>query len=167
MLIAICLGSLLFFGLGFGIRAVVSPWSWSLFRKQTLTGSWYGNIQSAHTTEAAMLLKLHIPYRLHFGYNLSGEVRSCDAGGELTTYKVLGNSDGSSVNLKLFADQKNEGNRRLSFLQGEWHGESLALKGEIYSKSGPGRDVPVTMELRKGSETDYNGACSKFSSRSQ
>src|SRR5438477_35682 len=100
-LIVIFVGFIVFFLLGYGARIVVSPWSWSLFRKHTLTGNWYGTMHSENGNNKAIFIEMHVPGRLQAGINLTGSAQICSSSGEEVKYDIVGRTDGSNVSLKL------------------------------------------------------------------
>jgi hypothetical protein len=163
----VVLGFVVFFVLGYGARIVVSPWSWSLFRKHTLTGSWYGTLHTEGGNNKAILIEMHLPRRLRAGINLTGSAQVCSSNvGEEIKYDILGRTDGSNVSLKMFSGDPRQPSSG-GTLDGTWSEDVLQLSGLIHStqaKENNLDDPHLSGRLQKGTEGDYRSTCQQMSS---
>lgn len=142
------------------VRLAFSPWSWSLLHKDTLTGSWYGMVESKENAKGAILLNLHLPHRLRAGVNLQGSARVFTSRGE-TTYDLTGRFDGSEFNLTLVAGDPRHPSSGGS-IEGTWSQDTLSVKANIYTLptgEHPAFRVTGSGILKKGEEPEYRTLC--------
>jgi hypothetical protein len=143
-------------------RLPVSPWSWSLFRKHTLTGSWCGIVTSENNVRRAMFLSLHVPTRLQATRNVEGSAQLFPVDGQTVAYQAFGRFDGSRLSLKLFAGDPQQPSSG-GTMEGTWAADQLDVTRMLLffrSSSSAEREAPdYTGTLKKGGEAEYRALC--------
>jgi hypothetical protein len=176
------IGLLLVFWLGLdeGKRRFTAPWSYG---DPSLTGVWHGPVQARLGARYHMLVELEYYERSSRGRrgnrsgssspNLAGIAKLCSQKGATYDYELDGRADRDARDVRLMIEYGDPSQSALNLpLNGVWGGQTLRLQTNKNPFDPDGSFRPVRsvssadpddsfapIELRKGSQADFEAAC--------
>ncbi len=177
--------------LGLGIFAVytvleipLAPWLRSFGLWPTLTGDWYGTLETADGRTSFVYFEIRgevLEYgsgssSSRRGPDIHGTARWCDESRRIWDYDIRGDPDnwrGTRFHLSTRRTSERESGVTLGNLRGEWSGDVIHAVGPVVSfgptatatasrSSPPSAPPPLARyTLRRGGEKDFLAACGK------
>ena len=191
--LAVILTALLLIAFGAVLKSVLKPWAFSLSGGPTLTGDWVGEITTPTGRRLPVWLNLYTEALsiapCYDCPDFLGTVRSC-GNGVIRDFEAWGSVESRSgaaflVKTRPTAEIPHE--PRLGYLNGQWRGNTLTLTTTLVvpgdpvttrtEYSGSGKDVtrivgghpdaraPISWTMKRGSESEFERACSGGTTR--
>ncbi len=163
-------------GLAFGGYALVY---FFILGKGVPKGNWHGTFVTPSGQQGALHLEIGVPKAPKAnspggddaGRRFEGTAQACIGRPESQEYEIFGRIRGSDSFMTLSPIGDPVVGLRFSDLDVEWHGDDLTVAGALSDFDGvnsisdganPDHMQPTTVDLRKGTDADYETACASL-----
>jgi hypothetical protein len=157
------------------IEIPLAPWVRSFGLWPTLTGDWYGTLETTDRSVSYVYFEIRgqVLGRQR-GPNIRGTARWCDRTGQIWDYDIWGDPDnwrGTQFHLSTRNEIERDSGVDLGDLQGEWNGDAIraisalvprarTATAEATRSSRSSTERPIArLSLQRGAERDFLAAC--------